>query len=123
MVFNALIKLRYFCLPSELFCLLDPPPPPTTNISNSATKTHAGFCNFLYLLFSPLSFSTFRVKKIIEQMHLLWPLQQVFKDLAQRQRKVGSKIAMIFLFLEIISGQGGGGNGGKNSPPGRPILI
>ena len=39
-------------------------------------------------------------EKNIEQIHLLWHLQQVFKVAAQRQKNVGSKIAIIF-FLDI----------------------
>ena len=45
--------------------------------------------------------SILREKKI-EQMHLLWHLQQVLTVMALRQKNVCAKIAITFLFFEIL---------------------
>ena len=59
-------------------------------ISQAMTLVNDSFCGKL---------SSLLQEKNIEQIHLLWHLQQVFKVAAQRQKNVGSKIAIIFLFF------------------------
>ncbi len=46
--------------------------------------------------------NSFLREKKIEQVHLLWHLQQVFTVMAQKQKNICAKIALTFLFFEIL---------------------